>query len=147
MKTYLYHTTTGHKKVYIIDRVELPTGRYLINFHYGRIGQPLLSSTKTPKSVDYYKAVKIERKLTDEKLGKGYFSGAFYTGETPTTTIVRGMTNEQLFDKIEEEGVGLAFNGVAYSAITDTALKSALEAFLATKRCLDDRLYALGYDR
>lgn len=46
--------------------------KFLVNFQYGRIGNTLISGTKTPTPVSEEEAEKIYNKLLKEKMGKGY---------------------------------------------------------------------------
>lgn len=70
-RSSLYFQEDGSNKEYHIQLVNAPSG-YLVNFQYGRIGQPLKNGTKTSKAVDKVTATNIYEKLYDEKTGKGY---------------------------------------------------------------------------
>lgn len=59
-------------KVYIIDLCEVSSGKYVVNFQFGRRGAPLKDGTKTDSPVSEATARSIFAKLVDEKTRKGY---------------------------------------------------------------------------
>ena len=68
---YLFCQTGNSDKVYEIELVEEPSGRYSVNACYGRRGSTLNTAPKVQNT--YEGAARAEyRKLVDEKIGKGY---------------------------------------------------------------------------
>lgn len=59
-------------KVYEVDLCEVGEGEFVVNFRYGRRGQPLREGTKTKFPVREEKARQIFTELVDSKLKKGY---------------------------------------------------------------------------
>lgn len=59
-------------KVYIVDLCEVSNKKFVVNFQFGRRGQPLKDGTKTDTPVAEPVARSIFAKLVDEKTRKGY---------------------------------------------------------------------------
>jgi predicted DNA-binding WGR domain protein len=59
-------------KVYIVDLCEVSNKKFVVNFQFGRRGQPLKDGTKTDNPVAEPVARSIFAKLVDEKTRKGY---------------------------------------------------------------------------
>ncbi|HRI10997.1 MAG TPA: WGR domain-containing protein, partial [Nannocystaceae bacterium] len=59
-------------KVYIVELCEVGSGRFVVNFQFGRRGKPLQSGTKTESPVNLRQAQSIYERLVDEKKRKGY---------------------------------------------------------------------------
>lgn len=59
-------------KVYIVDLCEVSNKKFVVNFQFGRRGQPLKDGTKTENPVAEPVARSIFAKLVDEKTRKGY---------------------------------------------------------------------------
>lgn len=82
----LYFQGNGSDKVYQASLEETSGGDYIVRFAYGRRGSFLREGTKTLSSQPYVKAKKIYDKLVNEKLIKGYTSGARYiNGISPSS--------------------------------------------------------------
>ncbi len=71
-KTRLKFQDAKSDKVYEVDLCEAGTGKYLVNFRYGRRGANLKEGTKTEESVSLEKAEKIFDTLVNSKKKKGY---------------------------------------------------------------------------
>jgi predicted DNA-binding WGR domain protein len=59
-------------KVYIVDLCEVAGRKFVVNFQFGRRGQPLKDGTKTDTPVAEAVARSVFAKLVDEKTRKGY---------------------------------------------------------------------------
>ncbi len=65
-------TTSGHNKMYGIWLEEPKSGQWVVNFHYGAIGNSPLQGTKTQTPVGRYEADNVYSRLMNEKVAKGY---------------------------------------------------------------------------
>lgn len=67
----LYFKEGTSDKVYQAELNE-QSGKYVVNFAYGRRGRDLKTGTKTPSPVSYEEAKLIYDELVNSKLKKGY---------------------------------------------------------------------------
>jgi bifunctional non-homologous end joining protein LigD len=86
----LFFKSGGSDKEYHLQLVE-DSGKFLVNFQYGRRGSTLKTGSKTPTPVDQTTAEKIYNKVEKEKLGEGYVPGTptetgYVSVTTPTVT-------------------------------------------------------------
>jgi len=93
-------------KVYEVDLCEVGTGRYVVNFRYGRRGATLKDGTKTAAAVNRADADKIFNALVAEKQKGGYretgrYSANLQTTVTVTPTPVTAISANQFSDKKE----------------------------------------------
>lgn len=80
------------------------SGKFLVNFRYGRRGAELKEGTKTTQSVDFEQAEKIFQKLVDEKKKKGYHvaSETNESEDKPKTPFVKTENADAGNEKILE---------------------------------------------
>jgi bifunctional non-homologous end joining protein LigD len=72
--TTLYYKDGNSDKVYQCA-IESKEDGFVVSFAYGRRGSTLQTGTKTQTAVPYEVALKLYRKLVNEKLAKGYTPG------------------------------------------------------------------------
>jgi bifunctional non-homologous end joining protein LigD len=90
----LYFQGNGSDKVYQASLEATGNGDYIVRFAFGRNGTFLREGTKTPSPQPYGKAKKIYDKLVNEKLTKGYTSGARYkNGISPSSGVTTAPTS------------------------------------------------------
>ena len=73
-------------KVYIVDLCEVAGRKFVVNFQFGRRGQPLKEGTKTDAPVAEAVARSIFAKLVEEKERKGYSETAEAAAAAPATS-------------------------------------------------------------
>jgi predicted DNA-binding WGR domain protein len=73
-------------KVYIVDLCEVAGRKFVVNFQFGRRGQPLKEGTKTDAPVAEAVARSIFAKLVEEKERKGYSESAEAAAAAPATS-------------------------------------------------------------
>lgn len=71
-ETQLHYQKGTSNKVYNVYLVEVSSGKYLINFEYGRFGGNLKEGSKTTSPVDLTKAQKVFDTLVNSKIKKDY---------------------------------------------------------------------------
>ena len=79
-------------KVYIVELCEVGSGRFVVNFQFGRRGKPLQSGTKTESPVNLRQAQSIYERLVDEKKRKGYSEARGAAGAAPTPAAAAPST-------------------------------------------------------
>jgi len=76
-------------KVYIVDLCEVAGRKFVVNFQFGRRGQPLKDGTKTDAPVAEAVARSIFAKLVEEKTRKGYSESAEASAAAPAANTRR----------------------------------------------------------
>lgn len=76
-------------KVYIVDLCEVAGRKFVVNFQFGRRGQPLKDGTKTDAPVAESVARSIFAKLVEEKTRKGYSESAEAAAAAPAASARR----------------------------------------------------------
>jgi predicted DNA-binding WGR domain protein len=76
-------------KVYIVDLCEVAGRKFVVNFQFGRRGQPLKDGTKTDAPVAEAVARSIFAKLVEEKTRKGYSESAEASAAAPAPAGAR----------------------------------------------------------
>ena len=141
----MYDVRSHPPKVFIC---ELTTNRFnknVVTVSQSIIGKPLKIRTITRKPVTYEAAEVIYNKLVSDKQHAGYAHGPTYNGVAPEARAVRNLSNQELFKRISQGGVAVAFNGVGYGDILDTQLRTSLKALMTAKGEIERRLYQIGY--
>jgi predicted DNA-binding WGR domain protein len=68
----LFYQDGSSDKVYEVDLCEVGTGRFVVNYRYGRRGSTLREGAETPSPVPQAEAQRIFDRLVGSKLKKGY---------------------------------------------------------------------------
>lgn len=103
-------------KVYIVELCEVGSGRYVVNFQFGRRGAVLQSGTKTSSPVREANARSIFARLVDEKKRKGYSESA--GGAASASASASGSGPRSARHGSREEALVAALSGRSSTTLT-----------------------------
>lgn len=95
-------------KVYIVDLCEVAGRKFVVNFQFGRRGQPLKDGTKTDTPVAEAVARSIFAKLVEEKTRKGYSESAEAAAAAPAASARKVVASPRGASKPTREEAILA---------------------------------------
>ena len=106
-KISLYFKEGGSDKIYNASIIKSGNG-FVVNFAYGRRGNPPVTGTKTANPVGLYEAERIYNKLVRSKTDKGY---KVDSKATRTTNVVYSVESfETSVQQVVEQPTGRRFN-------------------------------------
>ena len=91
-QTSLWFQEGVSDKIYEVDLCEVGTGKFVVNFRYGRRGANLKDGTKTTLPVTESEALKIFNQLVGSKTKDGYQETGTFTGITTQPIDFQAIT-------------------------------------------------------